>query len=257
MNNYKYFLLVLKFLLKNYNVDYITEICDNYEDCFVHWHFEKINGNIIRNIKFSSVFENYIKECLRINSKYIIFPVIVNNNTIDNINCCQMVVFMYNVHIGILEFFDPLNNDSKNSEESDENFKHSLQKKFLEYITSKFNINISHYINVNQSNIEKQNESLENQEKENELSLNYIYIIWFIEKRIIFQREDPNTMIQKELHGIKISQLLINYKRYLMDIYIFNINIIKNNKGYSEESYYDICMIRDLMNQCEITSEIF
>jgi hypothetical protein len=263
-------MILLKFLLKKYDIDYITEITYNYDDYFLHWQINESKKTISRNLYFPKVFKNYIKESLRIKPRYIIFPVVLHENRFKS-NSNHLVVFIYNTQTKIMEYFDPSNNDIF----YDANL---LPNMFDKYLNDNFpciiilkHIKVNQYININdihQKNVNEKNVNLgiqtiqENQLNERDkkvgitTNLSEIYVIWFIEKRIVLEYENANTILKKEIEKNKnLTVMILNYKKYLNEIRNFKIRAIKLNKKVYEDKYTDICMIIDLIHLYECQNE--
>jgi hypothetical protein len=270
MTKFIYFTILLKFVLKNYKIDYITEICNDDLDYFLHWKKEipkESDCDVKRNLYVPTIFKNYIKESIyRTKPKYIIFPVVLHD--ISSVTYTEyksdftfkhLVVFLYNTEKKIIEFFDPTNNDKYYDT-------YLLPETFINYINKNFkNLEIKKSIIINKYNQKnlglqsiQENELNENEKKLGEtIGLCAIYVIWFIEQRIIFDLDDGNTMIRKKINEEKnITNMILKYKNYLDEIYIFNKNLMYNNKKFYEEKYVDICMILDLINSLDEDSSI-
>lgn len=247
-------------LLKNYDIDYITEIIYNHDEYFLHWYVKQNDMNYARNLYFSNIFINYIKECLnRTKPKYIIFPIILHdpsslydNNYITNLNLNHMVVFIYDTEKKIMEYFDPTNN----SKYYDVNL---LPDVFLKMINNM--LTIQHFINVNEyddnklgiQTIQENEVNNENKKIGETIGLCGIYVIWFIEQRILFEHENANNIIKKNLKNktCSLTDMIVNYKFFLNNLCLSKISSIKKNKEYYEYKYCDLDMIIELIYSFE------
>jgi hypothetical protein len=290
-------MILLKFLLKKYDIDYITEITYNYDDYFLHWKITENKKRFFRDLYVPIVFKNYIKESLRIKPKYIIIPVVLHDiNSFYNVEehtlnskINQLVVFIYNTQTKIMEYFDPCNNHTfYDANLLPDMFEKYLNDNFPCILISK-HIKVDKYINIQNKNINEKNvnEKIVNEcnnknvnennfnknnlgiqsiqesqlnEKDKKIgvtiNLSEIYIIWFIEKRIVFEYENANTIIKKEIQKNKnLTVMILNYKNYLNEIRNFKIRAIKLNKKVYQDKYTDICMIIDLIHLYECQNE--
>lgn len=259
MTTYTTFLLLLKLMLKNYKIDYITEICDNYEDCFLHWYTVMNGVNKERKLHFSKIFSNYIKESNRLDAPYIIFPIVLHDsnsiyeyNDLTNLNLKHLVVFLYNKKRQIMEYFDPTDN------------KKCYDTLLLKDVFLKYNIvPIKHFIQVNEYKPKEEcgiqgMQERELDEKEKILGETYglcaIYVMWYINKRLSTDIIDPNEMLRIEMNKFKtnrkdnLTRMILIYKNYLEQTCKLNIKLIKENHEHYEEYYSDICMIIDLIH---------
>lgn len=267
MTNYTFFLLSLKLLLKNYKIDYITEISYNYEDYFLHWYVKSSDNNLSRHLHISSVFKNYIKESLyRLKPRFIIFPIVLhdtspiyNPNYRTNINLNHLVVFIYNLNSGTIEYFDPTNNKIYYDASL-------LPDVFIKFLTKNYkDIKINHYITINESEgiqtIQEKELDSNNKVVGYNIGLCAIYIIWFIEKKVMYNFDNSNKFIKKELQELKnlqfeklhLTNMIMNYKENLLKMCKSTINAIKLNKEYYENEYIDIELIIDLIHSFEDT----
>jgi len=260
-------MLSLKFLLKKYNIDYITEATYNYNDYFLHWNVE--NSMIIgpkRNLYVSKVMNNYIKESLyRTKPKFLVFPIILHdsNSIYDqqyttNINLSHLIVILYNLQNGFLEYFDSANN-----------FKffdaHLLFNVFINYIRNNFqSMTINYIMNVNQydnnllgiQHIQEKEIQLNEKSIGNNIGLCAIYTLWYIEKRLLYKDDDPNIMIKREiLNNCSLTKMILDYRLYLYQMCINNIKIIKNNKKHFKNKYIDKEIMIDLIHIFEENEE--
>lgn len=235
-------MILLKFILKKYDIDYITEISENYDDYFIHWNIKP------NEILFPNIFKNYINESLlRTKPKYIIFPIILHDITESN----HIVVFIYNTEIKNLEYFDSMNyNKLYNADLLPNVFINYLKDEFLLLVIEKY-ININKYNKDNIGIQELQEKELTRDTKSNKLSV--IYTIWFIEKRIVLDDQNLNTKIKKELkkNEKNLTVMMLNYKNYLKELCSFKIRDIKENTYLYDDKYIDLCMIIDLIHLYE------
>lgn len=262
MTDYTYFTIVLKLILKKYKIDYITELCDHFEDYLLHWFVNTERSE--RELHFSKVFTNYIKEANRREHEFIIFPVVLHDvDSIEfteyrcDLNLNHLVVFLYNNKTKTLEYFDPTNNYEYYDA-------YLLPGKFIKFVSNFCkNIEINHFIKVNEYANEgiqsiQEKELLNEEQKLGEtIGLCAIYVIWFIEKRISFKKEkNSNSIIKKELNNNRnLTEMILKYKKGLRNMYILNVKSIRDNKEYYDEIYPDLEMIIDLINEVELPIE--